>query len=127
MMTSLRVMVARLVVLAVVMAGIGQALAQQFMMGQGSSSCGSWTEARKTKDLHQDAQQQWVFGFLSGANLGFLDLTTKTVTPYAPDFLKGRDFDSVVAWMDNYRTAHPLDEIATGAIALLAELRSRAK
>jgi len=124
-MTSLRLIVARLVVLPVMMAGIGEAAAQQFMMGEGSSSCGSWTEARRTKAPHQDAQQQWVFGFLSGANLGFLDPANKTVTPYAPDFLKGRDFDSVVAWIDNYCSAHPLDEIATAAIALLAELRSK--
>ena len=69
-MTSLRVMLARLGVLAVLMAGVGEAPAQQFMMGQGSSSCGSWTEARKTKDLHQDAQQQWVFGFCPARTWG---------------------------------------------------------
>jgi hypothetical protein len=40
-------MVARFVVLAalIVVAEIGGAAAQHFMMGQGTSSCGSWTEA----------------------------------------------------------------------------------
>jgi hypothetical protein len=40
-------MVARFVVLAalILVAEIGGAAAQHFMMGQGTSSCGSWTEA----------------------------------------------------------------------------------
>jgi hypothetical protein len=124
-----RLMVARFVVLAalIVVVEIGPAAAQQFMMGQGTSSCGSWTEARRTKALHQHTHQQWVFGFLSGANLGLVDPANKTITPYAPDFIKGGDFDSVVAWIDNYCSAHPLDSIGTAALALVFELRSRAK
>jgi hypothetical protein len=72
-------MVTRFVVLAalIVVAEIGEAAAQQFMMGQGTSSCGSWTEARRTKALHQNTHQQWVFGFLSGAKVGFVDLANK--------------------------------------------------
>jgi hypothetical protein len=48
-----RLMVARVVVLAalIVVAEMGRAAAQQFMMGLGTSSCGSWTEARRTKAL----------------------------------------------------------------------------
>jgi hypothetical protein len=50
-----RLMMARFVVLAalIVVAEIGGAAAQQLMMGQGTSSCDSWTEARRTKALHQ--------------------------------------------------------------------------
>ena len=78
-------MVARFVVLAaLIVVAEGGAAAQQFMMGQGTSSCGSWTEARRTKALHQHTHQQWVFGFLSGANVGFVDPANKTITPYAP-------------------------------------------
>jgi hypothetical protein len=43
-----------------------------------------------------------------------------------PDFIKGGDFASVVAWIDNYCSAHPLDSIGTAALALVFELRSRA-
>jgi hypothetical protein len=86
-----RLIVAPFVVLAalIVVAGIGGAAAQQLMMGQGGFSCGSWTEARRTKAPVQYTHQQWVFGFLSGANLGFVDPANKTITPYAPRLLKG--------------------------------------
>jgi Phage integrase family len=48
-----RLMVARFVVLAalIVVVGIRQEAAQQFMMGQATSSCGSWTEARRLVEV----------------------------------------------------------------------------
>jgi hypothetical protein len=79
------------------------------LMGAGVSSCGTWTEDRKIPasfDAVQDAQ--WAEGFLSG--VGWLH--TDGIDP-----LNGLDANAVLAWLDNYCAAHPLDQIddAVGA------------
>jgi hypothetical protein len=125
-------MLTRFAMLAAVMvtATTGQASAQSnqeshLIMGQGTWSCGVWTEARSTKALVQYSLMQWVAGFLSAANAGVV--SDKLITPYGPDILKGKDFEGLMAWVDNYCRAHPLDPIGTAAIALVGELRSRAQ
>jgi hypothetical protein len=59
-----------------------------------------------------------VQGFLSGAN--FTSITEK-------DFLFGVDPDAVTTWRNNYCQAHPLDGLMAATVALLRELRARAK
>jgi hypothetical protein len=114
-------MLTRFAMLAAVMvtATTGPASAQSnqeghLIMGQGTWSCGVWTEARSTKAL-----------VLSAANAGVV--SDKLITPYGPDILKGKDFEGLMAWVDNFCRAHPLDPIGTAAIALVGELRSRAQ
>jgi len=50
-------------------------------------------------------QAQWVLGFLTGVGM-----FGRTFDP-----LKKVDAQGVVAWMDNYCQANPLDSIATAA------------
>jgi hypothetical protein len=65
---------------------------------------------------------QWVAGYLSAANnVAFVN--------DKEDVLKGSDFDGLMAWIDNYCRANPLDTVEKAAVQLLAELivRSRRK
>ena len=87
----------------------------KMIFGQGLNSCGTWTEARRTKSFNAGLSAQWVAGYLSGMN----------VESDAPNFLAGTDFDGLVAWIDNYCRANPLDAIANAAIALKNALKAR--
>jgi hypothetical protein len=97
----------------------GLALAQgRLVFGQGvSTSCGSWTQARQTRSPNIGLSAQWVAGYLSGLN----------AENTGPDPLAGTDFDGLMAWIDNYCRANPLQLVASAADQLMAELRSRAK
>ena len=107
----------RIAMLAVVIlaAATGQAAAQasegRLTFGQGARSCGSFTRAQ------QGLAMQWVAGYLSGSNQD----------PAEPEALRGTDFDGMMGWIDNYCREHPLATIGEAAIALLAELRSKAR
>jgi hypothetical protein len=100
----------------------GQAVAQEsdigkrFYIGQGVTSCGAWTAARSTKSALKNAHEQWLTGFVSGANW----------TEAGPDFLAEPDFDALTAWVDNYCRAEPLAKVYTAATTLVRELRERA-
>jgi hypothetical protein len=70
-------------------------------IGLGTLSCGRWTTERQ--DRKAFALEQWIFGFLSG--VGFVGAPSET------NPLNGTDAYAVLAWMDNYCRAHPLDRI----------------
>lgn len=97
----------------------GSALAQtKRVFGVGwSSSCGLWTQVRKTDFPERGLSEQWVAGYLSDANE--IDL------PDTPDLLKGEDFDQLMAWIDNYCLEHPADRLFQAASRLEAELIRR--
>jgi hypothetical protein len=59
--------------------------------------------------------EDWIAGYLSAFN-------SLTDDPDTPDFLKSEDWDGLIAWMDNYCAAHPLDKLETAARALAIEL-----
>ena len=96
-----------------------QASAQyKLMFGQGvGTSCGSWTQARQTRTATAGLSAQWIAGYLSGLNN----------EPTSADFLRGTDFDGIMAWIDNFCQANPLEKIGTAAYHLGDELRSRAQ
>jgi hypothetical protein len=75
---------------------------ERLFFGEGVTSCGSWTQARQTRSLQQGRLVQWVAGYLSGANM---DDDTK------PEALLGTDFNGLMAWIDNYCQAHPLNNV----------------
>jgi hypothetical protein len=56
----------------------------------------------------------WVTGYLSGLNM-----------ESSPDFLRDRDADGLMAWIDNYCRRNPLHTITQAVHALRNELRSR--
>ena len=66
---------------------------------------------------------QWVAGYLSGANVE----AGANVDATEPEALIGTDFDGLMAWIDNYCQANPLDKVVEAAQALLQTLRSRAR
>jgi hypothetical protein len=107
------------VVCVVIIVSAGSALAQgKMVVGAGwSSSCGLWTQVRKTNSPERGLSEQWVTGYLSAANE--LDL------PDIPDLLKGEDFDRLMAWIDNYCLEHPADRLYQAASRLEGELVRR--
>ena len=88
---------------------------QQF--GSGTSSCGTWTQARRqpVRSYEREVNEAWVVGFLSGSNLIIVD-------QFDTDILAHRDAQGLWAWIDNYCSAHPLTNIGTAADLLVREL-----
>ena len=89
----------------------------------GTSSCGSWTESRRDNSKYgfvlTSGYENWVLGFLSGAN------NALTIEHHA-DILKNTDLDSVWAWVNNYCQSHPMDQISTAIEHLVVELDRKA-
>jgi hypothetical protein len=104
---------------AMLVAASSDAAAQgRVVFGVGASnSCGVWIQARQDKSTNATVLQQWVAGYLSGRNMEFLD----------PDALVGTDHDALMAWIDNYCRANPLDRVGTASFKLFDELRSRSQ
>jgi hypothetical protein len=96
-----------------VMAGSLQAQ-DRLTIGEGATSCGTWTQARQNRSAGLAAQ--WVAGYLSGSNMD----------TNHPDALVGADFQGLVGWIDNYCRANPLDPLVIAAWKLFRELQSRA-
>lgn len=93
----------------------GPAHAQgRMVLGNGISSCGTWTKERQTDAVNSALLTQWVAGFLSGMNV-----------PNATDVLVDKDYDGLMGWIDNYCRANPLNSVGIASAALMYELRSR--
>jgi hypothetical protein len=90
--------------------------------GVGTSTCGTWTQERRQGGAQAAMDREWAQGFVSGVNYG------RSSTPNAPDSAlgEGTDGNSWAAFVDNYCMNHPLDTVATAAIALIKELERRA-
>ena len=85
------------------------------ILGQGTASCGLWTEG-SAKPAAAAIAYAWLLGNLSGYNV--LALSTDE------DVGRGIDNEGLTAWMDAFCLSHPLDIIQAAANALLGELRS---
>jgi hypothetical protein len=105
------------VVCLIVMATEQASAELRLAFGEGvATSCGAWTQARQARTLKAGLSAQWIAGWLSGRNV-----------EGSPDFLVGTDFDGLMAGIDNYCQANPLDTVGTAAFRLMAELQSRAR
>jgi hypothetical protein len=96
------------------------ASAQEYIIfGEGFGSCGSWTNARQARTVESGLKFQWLAGYLSGLN----------AAPHATarDPLSGTDAKALMAWIDNYCAANPLDALIIAAGKLMDELRVRAQ
>jgi hypothetical protein len=98
---------------------IGSAQAQYVVYGFGTQSCGAWssagTAAAKLNSTVRDLiprfeNEAWVAGFVSGAG-------------YESRMLRKTDSAGIVAWMDTYCAAHPLDAISVAAAKLTEGLK----
>jgi hypothetical protein len=118
--TEGRTIMLRATVIAVVLlVATAQAGFAATIIGRGVASCGTWTADRRAPNGGAAiADEGWVVGFLSGANVESEGNST--------DFLVGTDADAIFAYIDNYCSAHPLDQISTGAVHLRFELKARA-
>ncbi len=77
--------------------------------GYGVKSCGSWVEARNKGDFYTAAQ--WVLGYLTA--YGY----------YGSENLKEVDSGAILTFMDNFCREKPLEDIETGAQALINALK----
>ena len=109
-----------LLVIALTFTGTGFGSAAG-VLGVGGRSCGTWIEARRNGNTTAVDYQQWVAGFLSGANSLISTAAPELDTLLQPNI----DAQSLYAWIDNYCIAHPLNTIAQAADALGAELLHR--
>jgi len=86
----------------------------------GNDSCGDWTAERKDPNRRGQTLQGWVLGYVSGRNRYAVGIDTHLGA--------GTSATSLLAWIDQYCTANPLDPISRAAHGLVAELeRRRAK
>jgi hypothetical protein len=81
-------------------------------MGIGAASCGKWSEPHTAGAL----EAKWVVGFVSGANM-----FTENDIIDRPEV----DYAALMAWMDNYCKAHPLDTVQVAALSV-RELEAKA-
>jgi hypothetical protein len=103
-------MLARVILTVALMTGSAEAAEGPIFNGLGVLSCGTWTDARR--DRQAFGYEQWVLGFLSG--IGYTGWMN-----YNP--LNGLDANAVLAWIDNFCQAHPLDRISTAASLFVFE------
>lgn len=78
---------------------------------RGTPSCGEWIAHRKKSDTLALSNTSWLVGYLSGLAIGA-----------GKDFLPGTDNTSIFSWMDNYCRSNPLKDVASGGLALMAEM-----
>jgi hypothetical protein len=99
----------RALVLAVIVIFTRPSEAGYRVIGEGSASCGTWTEARDRRSMPDES---WVLGFLAG--IGFMG-------DDGADPLKGIDGKGVAAWIDNYCASHPIETVVDAAQAFYRE------
>ena len=86
------------------------------VVGQGATSCGAWTEERRSSPLVAMGTVSWLLGFVSAYN-AYVAKDGRVQGDADPDAL--------TAWLDNYCISHPLDDIDTATRVLITELASR--
>lgn len=91
------------------------------ILGVGAKSCGFWTSSRALTDSPLDAAvSSWLLGYVTASNV-----MANIDTQRSGGLTEGMDNDAVLAWVDNYCKANPLDKIADASIKLLKELMRR--
>jgi hypothetical protein len=110
----MRRLCATLLAMAFLSAPIHADAKQYRMIGLGASSCGTWTANRVRQPNSEDTfmYEQWVLGFLSG--VGFQG-TESDINPLN----NLTDAQGVLAWIDNYCHAHPLEDLDDASAAFV--------
>jgi hypothetical protein len=84
----------RVVMLVTVILTATRVLAQErLVIGEGSTSCGAWTQARQAQSPNAALIAQWIAGYVSGSNVE---------GEQHPDALVGVDVKGLIGWIDNY-------------------------
>lgn len=110
----------RLVAVAILLLAQSQAASalindngQSMILGLGINSCGSWTENKRTDNLSNYTERQWLLGYVTAFN---------TWGPGDENISSGIDNNGLLAWVDNYCAANPLQTIGNAAEALVVTL-----
>src|ERR1700687_5250662 len=82
------------------------------VLGQGTASCGKWTENQRDK-FFAVVDGVWLSGYLSGYSV------------YSSDEMDLPDQAAREGWLSNYCKNHPLDQIYKAADQLILELIKR--
>lgn len=82
----------------------------------GDRSCGQWL-SRSSNGFEETAVQGWLMGYMTG-------LATATTSI---DLLASTDAPSVMAWVDNYCRANPLNKITDAGVKLGDVLLKRSR
>ena len=82
--------------------------------GQGTSSCGTWLEYRRDRDLLAFPIQAWLDGYITAFDRQWASENDHPL----PD----RDNNALYAWVDNYCMQNPLANINEAAGKLSGEL-----
>lgn len=92
------------------------------VMGAGNVSCGTWTQERKSQTVLDQIvhleRESWMLGYITALNSWYLPDDRGVVR----DLAEGTDNAGLMAWIDNYCAAHPLNALTEAAIHLADEL-----
>ncbi len=87
------------------------------ILGPGAAPCGTWTSQRQLPDQALAlSNQTWVLGYITAYN---------EYLATSGNVAAGTDSDGIAAWIDTYCAAHPQDDLAHAARALIEDLRAR--
>ena len=85
--------------------------ANKTSLGTGEVSCGAWIDERSKDSRAASHYEDWVLGFLTGAN---------SIIP--GDMLKGHGEAGVLGWIDRYCKNNPLKNIVDATDRLFKEI-----
>ena len=88
---------------------------KRIFFGDGANSCRAWTDARAQHPQGVRLLEEWVLGFVSGAN----------IYDDSPEMLKQMDERAIFAWIDDYCRAHAVERVDDAAFELMQELLRR--
>ena len=102
----------RILVLVALLVGSVSVFGGSYTLGEGTRSCGEWTQERNEGDWY--TKGQWIHGYVSA------DSFYRDIFDWAP--AEKPDPAGILAWVDNYCGENPLDLMRDAARALAVEL-----
>jgi hypothetical protein len=81
--------------------------------GAGATSCGTWTHEHREKSIKAQLQDHWVFGFVTA-----MEFQAPKKNFNSPDN------PALIAWVSNYCTKSPLNNLMAAAFGLTLELQN---
>jgi len=113
---AMKIWLAILAVGMVLGASVEDASAEKrVFLGDGASSCRAWADARARHPQRARLLEEWVLGFVSGAN----------IYDDSPEMLKQMDERAIFAWIDDYCRVHAVGLVDDAAFELMQELLRR--
>jgi len=94
------------------------------VLGPGAQSCGTWTKKSNEDSWLHVQQTAWVLGYITAFNT-WGPFGVNSGTQVVSDVSKGVDVDGILAWIDNWCRANPLDTVSWAAGQLMVELIKR--